>query len=411
MTSENSNANGSIGKGKLTLAFNREMNSSIQPDVMFKGSDNLTHAAGGGTWSADRLSWTTSAPVDAAASHAGLNALTVSLGTSCIPDGNKLMDLDNSRTFTLDFTTAAVAGSGGASSILSTTATLNDSVNASGWSTPSSNPNTATFAFFQLKKSGGSYDSSVADVVAGMVPTTLPGYSSIGYGTLATPVSFTATGLTPNTNYDYRVVAFDLNGYTLGADQHFTADVVPNAPTSVTASPGDGKATVSWTAPLANGGTAITKYTVTASPGGATATTPDGVTTTTDVAGLSNGTDYTFTVVATNAAGNSEASTASTAITVGTPPAPGSPTAAAGSAGEAVLTWTVPANNGSAIVSYTVTPYDGTTAGTPTVLLGAALTGTTVTGLTSGHIYSFSVYATNGNGAGPAATTNVVTVS
>ena len=150
---------------------------------------------------------------------------------------------------------------------------------------------------------------------------------------------------------------------------------------------------------------------MTASPGGATATTADGVTTAIDVAGLSNGTAYTFTVVAINAAGNSAASGASTAITVGTPPAPGSPTAAAGSAGQAVLTWTVPADNGSAIASYTVTPYDGTTAGAPIVLLGAALTGTTVTGLTSGHTYSFTVYATNGNGAGAVATTNTVTVS
>jgi hypothetical protein len=95
---------------------------------------------------------------------------------------------------------------------------------------------------------------------------------------------------------------------------------------------------------------------------------------------------------------------------VGAPLAPGSPSAAAGSAGQAVLTWTVPANNGSAIGSFTVTPYDGGTKGTPIVLAGSALTGTTVTGLISTHTYTFTVFATNGNGAGPAATTNAVTV-
>jgi hypothetical protein len=316
-----------------------------------------------------------------------------------------------SKAFWLDFTTAAVAGTGGASGILSTTATLNDSVNANGWSKPSSNPKTATFSFFQLRVSGGAYDASVANVIAGADPATLPGYSWIGYGAVATPVSFAATGLTPNTSYDYRVVAFDLNGYTPGTDQHFKTDVVPNAPTAVTASPGNGQATVSWTAPVANGGTGITTYKVTAAPGGATANTPNGASTTIDVAGLTNGTQYTFTVVATNAAGNSAASSASAALTVGTPPAPGSPTAAPGSAGQAVLTWTVPADNGSAIASYTVTPYDGATAGAPIVLLGAALTGTTVTGLTSGHTYTFTVFATNGRGAGPAATTNAATVS
>jgi hypothetical protein len=316
-------------------------------------------------------------------------------------------------TFTLDFTRASVAGTGGATGIAGTAASLHDSVNALGWSKPSSNPKTATFAFFQVRVSGGSYDASVANVAAGTVDaTTLPGYVSIGYGTTATAVTFAAASLTPITAYDYRVVAFDLNGYTLGADQHFTTlDVVPNAPTAVTASPGNGKATVSWTAPVSNGGTSITKYTVTAWPGGALATTLNGSTTTIDVAGLTNGTAYTFTVVASNGAGDSVASAASTAIVVGAPLAPGSPSAAAGSAGQAVLTWAVPANNDSAIVSFTVTPYDGGTKGTPIVLAGSGLTGTTVTGLISTHTYTFTVFATNGNGAGPAATTNAVTVT
>jgi len=34
-----------------------------------------------------------------------------------------------------------------------------------------------------------------------------------------------------------------------------------------------------------------------------------------------------------------------------------------------------------------------------------------MTGLTRGHTYTFIVFATNGNGAGPVATTNAVTVS
>jgi hypothetical protein len=305
-----------------------------------------------------------------------------------------------------------VAGTGGATGIAGTTATLHDTVNALGWSKPSSNPNTATFAFFQLRVTGGSYDASVANVVAKTVdPTTLPGYTPIGYGTLPTAVSFAATALTPQVSYDYRVVAFNLNGYFMGFDQHFTTlNVVPNAPTAVGATPGNAKATITWTAPAPNGGTPITSYTATASPGGAFATTADGTATSIDVQGLLNATSYTFTVVATNAAGSSAASTASTAIFVGSPVAPGSPGAVAG-VGQAILSWTVPADNGSAIVSYTVTPYEGATAGTPIVLLGAALTGTTVMGLTSGHTYTFTVYATNGNGAGPVATTNAVTVS
>ena len=42
----------------------------------------------------------------------------------------------------------------------------------------------------------------------------------------------------------------------------------PDAPTGATATAGNGQASVSWTAPADNGGSAITGYTVTSSPGG-----------------------------------------------------------------------------------------------------------------------------------------------
>jgi hypothetical protein len=413
LTSDNTNASGAVGKGTLqvSLTFDRKMNVNVPLAVTFLGPAETVPHTVTGSWNIDKVNWTGSAAVNAATTGGGANTLTVSQGTSCVPDGSNVMTAETGA-FTLDFSTAAVAGTGGATGISGTAATLHDSVNAQGWSKPSANPKTATFVFFQLRAGGGSYDNSVAGVAAGTVdPTTLPGYTSIGYGTSPTVVSFAAAGLTPATTYDYRVVAFDLNGYAIGAEQAFaTSNVAPNAPTAVTASPGNATATVTWSAPAPNGGTPISSYTVTASPGGASAITPDGGTTSIDVVGLTNGTAYSFTVVATNAAGNSAASSASTAITDGAPPAPGSPAATVGGAGEAVLTWTVPTDNGSTIVSYTVTPYDGAIAGTQIVLSGAALTGTTVTGLTSGHAYTFTVFATNGNGAGPAATTNAVTV-
>ncbi len=90
----------------------------------------------------------------------------------------------------------------------------------------------------------------------------------------------------------------------------------PAAPTEVVATAGDGSATVSWAAPAEDGGSPVTGSTVTATPGGATCTT-DG--TSCVVTGLANGRAHTFTVVATNAAGDSAASAPSAPVTPAAP--------------------------------------------------------------------------------------------
>lgn len=86
----------------------------------------------------------------------------------------------------------------------------------------------------------------------------------------------------------------------------------PNAPTIGTATAGDASASVAFTAPANVGGGAITGYTVTSSPGGFTGT---GASSPITVSGLSNGTAYTFTVVATNAFGTGPQSAASNSAT------------------------------------------------------------------------------------------------
>ena len=91
--------------------------------------------------------------------------------------------------------------------------------------------------------------------------------------------------------------------------------IVPGAPRAVKASAGATSMKVSWTAPLSDGGAAITTYRVTAAPSGRTCTATAPARTCT-VTGLTPGTAYRFTVKATNAVGTGPASAASAAVTI-----------------------------------------------------------------------------------------------
>ncbi len=78
----------------------------------------------------------------------------------------------------------------------------------------------------------------------------------------------------------------------------------PTAPTNVVATAGNGQASLTFTTPSENGGSAITGYIATSNPGGITGTSA-GAATAITVTGLANGTAYTFTVAASNATGTS----------------------------------------------------------------------------------------------------------
>ena len=89
--------------------------------------------------------------------------------------------------------------------------------------------------------------------------------------------------------------------------------------------------------------------------------------------------------------------------TAGSPP--GVPSGVSATAGNesAVVSWTAAGSGGSAITSYTVTPYIGSAAQTPVTVSGSPpATSATVTGLTNGTSYTFTVSATNSAGTGSA---------
>ncbi|HEX4429838.1 MAG TPA: fibronectin type III domain-containing protein [Frankiaceae bacterium] len=91
----------------------------------------------------------------------------------------------------------------------------------------------------------------------------------------------------------------------------------PDAPTSVTALAGDGRATVSWQPPAADGGSPVTGYVVTPRIGGVAQAAHSFTTTATSqvISGLPNGTSYTFTVAAVNTVGTGAPSIASSPVT------------------------------------------------------------------------------------------------
>jgi hypothetical protein len=127
----------------------------------------------------------------------------------------------------------------------------------------------------------------------------------------SSPVS--VTGLTKNTPYTFTVVTNSTLGSSAcsSASNSIVAQGVPNAPTIGTATVCATTASVAFTAPACNGGSAITSYTATSCPGSITGT---GASSPVSVSGLSSGTSYTFKVKATNAIGTGPCSSASNSV-------------------------------------------------------------------------------------------------
>ena len=239
-------------------------------------------------------------------------------------------------------------------------------------------------------------------------------YAAPVNGTLISGTTTTVTGLTNGTTYYLTVKAVNAIGSSPASSEVFAipAGTVPGAPTGVNATPGLASATVAWTAPSNLGGSAVTRYTAVAADSTASARGGQTCTWTTGplsciVSGLTDGDSYTFTVTATNSVGTSAPSTASSAV-VPALSAPLALTSLVATPGNhnVVLTWTAPSNGGAAIIGYNL--YEGTTAGSENygspVNGGILITATSVTvsNLTNGHTYYFTVEAVNAVGSAPA---------
>lgn len=378
-----------------------------------------------------------------------------------------------------DYRFGLVANNPAGSSGIATTGSVRPFSDAGFTGTP---PDAAVDQPYDFSFTPSGYPAASLSVTGGALP---PGLSLSSAGQLSgTP---TATG-----DYSFEVTA--TNGAGAAQRRSFTLTVkqsVPGAPTGVTATAGPSWADVSWTAPAYTGIGPVTGYTVTArdttDQSAATVTTTTTGTSTT-VTGLTPGHDWVFTVVAANAAGRSEASSASAPVTpyaapgIGAAPVPdavvgsayrfeftatgypaptfsvlsgalppgldlspggvlsgrpttagsydftvraangrdpaatrnvtltvtatrpGAPTGVTATAGNtsADVAWTAPSSTGgSPLTGYTVTARDTTDTSAATVTRTTTGTSVTVSGLTPGHAWTFTVAASNAVGAGP----------
>jgi hypothetical protein len=160
-----------------------------------------------------------------------------------------------------------------------------------------------------------------------------------------------------------------------------------------------GQARVSWLPPTYDGGSAVSGYTVTHSGGSSGTTTCTASPCT--ITGLTNGKDYTFTVVAVNGVGQSPPSAASNTVRPDTLPraVTGVRMVTRGD-GSLTIAWDAPQNEGSALRKYVVR-LSSSTGQSRTVDVPASTRQTTVTGLDNEAEQSVQVQAWNELGAGP----------
>lgn len=177
---------------------------------------------------------------------------------------------------------------------------------------------------------------------------------------------------------------------------------VPSAPRSLVVVPGSGTAKLGWSAPLSNGGAAISDYAVERSIDGLVWTrVTDGVSSAPggSVSGLANGTWYLFRVAAITSAGLGSWSPQA-GVLVGSPIAPASVTVTSGIS-SVTLSWSASVTNGSNVNDYIVEfALDG---GPWTTYVDgvSSLTTAKVVGLRNGELYRFRIAGRNARGVGP----------
>ncbi len=207
------------------------------------------------------------------------------------------------------------------------------------------------------------------------------------------PFSFPTSGPVFNLPAGYTVNSTE----AMVVNNQFMASAPLVAPSGVTATAGNAQIELQWNA--VTGATSYNIYQGTGAGGEGTAPAQTGITATSvTITGLSNGTPYFFTVTAEDSTGEGVHSSEVSATPTAPPGQVDGLTATAGNA-QVQLSW----SGSSGATSYNI--YQGIIPGSEAAMpvqTGIVGTSTTVSALTNGTIYYFTVAATNAGGTGPA---------
>jgi len=300
--------------------------------------------------------------------------------------------LTNGKSYTCTVTASNTDGTGPASAPSSPAVVPSTVPDAPATPTVSAGNAEIVVSFSPPANNGDPIISYAATCTDGTNPVIRSGTSS--------PI--TVFGLVNGTSYTCTVDATNGDGTSPESAPSAAAvpATVPDAPLAPSVAATGTQITVTFAPPANNGGSVITSFEATCGAGTAPPVAMSGPSSPIIVAGLVRGTTYMCTVTATNAIGTSQASPDSAPVTVpaAVPNAPARPTVERGNA-KVTITFTPPADNGSAITSYTAT----CTGRSVTNHVSMSGTGSpiVVPHLANGTQYTCTVTATNAAGPGP----------
>jgi hypothetical protein len=321
------------------------------------------------------IAW--SAPLsDGGSPITGYTATAVGTAHSCTAispgtDSCEIAGLTTGSTYTFMVTSTSVAGTSGPSSATTPVMEVTAPSAPSAVKAKRGAPQQITVSWTPPASDGSSsilYYVGIATDSATSAQLTCTHFTVIPFNNCIIP------NLMNGDTYTVTVVAHNAVGDAVASAP--SKPVIPAtvgfAPIDVTGIPGNHEVTVSWTPSPDDGGLPATSFSVTASGSavrGCTYVVPASPATLTDscvVMGLINGSQYTFTVIATNPAGPSPSSAPSVAVTPAT--IPGAPSAVVAQRGIASVTLhrTAPVSSGgSPLTGYKVTASAASTPSRP----------------------------------------------